>query len=66
MTRTSGARSAVSEALRSSRLVKVEVARPETAAFSFTLRLANGGSIESSWRFDEEALARLIRVAERG
>ena len=46
------------------RLVKVEVARPETTA-SFTLRLANGRSIESSWRFDEEELARLIRIAER-
>ena len=35
------------------------------AAQSFTLRLANGRSIESSWRFDEEELARLIRIAER-
>ena len=32
------------------RLVKVEVARAEAAAQSFTLRLANGRSIESSWR----------------
>jgi hypothetical protein len=47
------------------RLVKVEVARPEAAAQSFTLRLANGRSIESSWRFDEEELARLIGIAER-
>jgi hypothetical protein len=47
------------------RLVKVEVARPEAAAQSFTLRLANGRSIESSWRFDEEELARLIQIAER-
>ena len=47
------------------RLVKVEVARQETAAQSFTLRLANGRSIESSWRLDEEELARLIRIAER-
>ncbi|MBZ5601056.1 MAG: hypothetical protein LAO79_01995 [Acidobacteriia bacterium] len=46
------------------RLVKVEVARPEAAAQSFTLRLANGRSIESSWRFDEEELARLIRISE--
>ena len=45
------------------RLVKVEVARPETA--SFTLRLANGRSIESSFACAEEELARLIRVAER-
>jgi len=47
------------------RLVKVEVARPEAAPHSFTLRLANGRSIESSWRFAEEELARLIRIAER-
>jgi hypothetical protein len=47
-----------------SRLVKVEVARPETAAQSFTLRLANGRSIESSWRFDEDQLAQLIRIVE--
>jgi hypothetical protein len=47
------------------RLVKVEVARPEPAAQSFTLRLANGRSIESSWGFGEEELARLIGIAER-
>ena len=46
------------------RLVKVEVARPGGAPQSFTLRLANGRSIESSWAFGEEELARLIRVAE--
>ena len=46
------------------RLVKVEVAQPETAAQSLTLRLANGRSIECSRRLDEEQLARLIRVAE--
>jgi hypothetical protein len=46
------------------RLVKVEVARP-AAAESFTLRLANGRSIENLRRFDEEELARLIRIAER-
>ncbi len=51
--------------VRKPRLVKVEVARAETPAQSFTLRLANGRSIDSSWRFDEEELARLIRVAER-
>jgi hypothetical protein len=48
------------------RLVKVEVARSPAAAQSFTLRLANGRSIESSWRFDEEELARLIQIVERG
>ncbi len=42
-----------------------EVARPESAAQSFTLRLANGRSIESSWQFNEEELARLIQIAER-
>jgi hypothetical protein len=46
------------------RLVKVEVARPEEAQ-SLTLRLANGRSIENLRRFDEEELARLIRIAER-
>jgi transposase-like protein len=46
-------------------LVKVEVARPEEAAQSLTLRLANGRSIETLGRFDEEELARLIRIAER-
>jgi hypothetical protein len=48
------------------RLVKVEVTRPAPAATqSFTLRLTNGRSIESSWRFDEESLTRLIQIAER-
>lgn len=48
------------------RLVKVDVARPEAAAQqSFTLRLANGRSIESSWQFKEEELTRLIQIAER-
>jgi hypothetical protein len=47
------------------RLVKVEVGRVEAAGQSFTLRLGNGRVIESSFAFDEEELARLIRVAER-
>jgi hypothetical protein len=47
------------------RLVKVEVARPEVVEQSFTLRLTNGRSIESSWRLDEEELVRLIQIAER-
>jgi hypothetical protein len=51
--------------VRKPRLVKVEVARPEAAAQSFTLRLANGRSIESSWQFNEEELAQLIQIAER-
>jgi len=47
------------------RLVEVEVARAEAAARSFTLRLANGRSIESWWGCGEEELAQLIRIAER-
>jgi hypothetical protein len=45
------------------RLVKVEVAASESAG-QFTLSLANGRRIESSWRFVEAELARLIRIAE--
>jgi hypothetical protein len=45
------------------RLVEVEIAESE-AAPGFTLRLANGRRIESSWKFAEAELARLIRVAE--
>jgi hypothetical protein len=50
---------------RKPRLVKVEVAATEAAAQSFTLHLSNGRSIDTCWRFDEEQLARLIRIAER-
>ena len=46
------------------RLLKVEVERAETAAQSFTLRLANGRAIESSFPLAEQELARLIRIAE--
>ena len=49
---------------RQPRLVKVEVAVSETAGQGFTLNLANGRRIESSWRFAEAELARLIRIAE--
>jgi hypothetical protein len=45
------------------RLVKVEVAASEGAG-QFTLSLANGRRIESSWRFAEVELTRLIRIAE--
>jgi len=45
------------------RLVKVEVAASESAG-QFTLNLANGRRIESSWRFADAELARLIRIAE--
>jgi hypothetical protein len=44
-------------------MVKVEVASSETAG-RFTLSLANGRRIESSWQFAEAELARLIRIAE--
>ena len=50
---------------RKPRLLKVEVARTESAAQSFTLRLANGRAIESSFPLAEENLTRLIRIAER-
>jgi transposase-like protein len=48
---------------RPARLVEVEVAASEPTP-GFTLSLANGRRIESSWGFGEAELARLIRVAE--
>ena len=45
------------------RMVKVEVA-PPGASGNFTLSLANGRRIESSWRFTDAELTRLIRIAE--
>ena len=45
------------------KLVRVEVA-PHELAGQFTLSLRNGRKIESSWRFAEAELARLIRIAE--
>jgi hypothetical protein len=45
------------------RLVKVEVAA-SGAAGQFILSLANGRRIESSWRYTDIDLARLIRIAE--
>jgi transposase-like protein len=48
---------------RPPRLVEVEVAASEPSA-SFTLSLANGRRIESSWRFADAELVRLIRIAE--
>ena len=44
------------------RLVEVEVA-PGEGAGQFTLALANGRRIESSWGFADAQLARLIRIA---
>jgi hypothetical protein len=49
---------------RRPRLVRVEVASSEGAGPGFTLNLANGRRIESSWRFAEAELVRLIRIAE--
>ena len=45
------------------RLVKIEV-EPAQPLAGFALMLANGRRIESSWRFVEADLERLIRVAE--
>ena len=45
-------------------LLKVEVAPAEPAVQSFTLHLANGRAIESSFPLAEKELARLIRIAE--
>jgi len=42
----------------------VEVAIEAQAMDGFTLVLVNGRRIESSWRFAEAGLTRLIRVAE--
>ena len=49
--------------VRPPRMVKVEVTASE-ASGQFALSLANGRRIESSWRFAEAELARLIRIAE--
>jgi hypothetical protein len=45
------------------RMVAVKVTHVEPAG-QFTLSLANGRRIESSWRFGDVELARLIRIAE--
>jgi hypothetical protein len=46
------------------RLVRVRVAAIPGADRGFVLVLGNGRRIESSWRFGDTDLARLIRVAE--
>ena len=48
---------------RQPRLVEVEMTAREPAS-GFTLSLANGRRIESGWRFVDDELGRLIRVAE--
>jgi hypothetical protein len=48
---------------RRPRMVAVEVTHGEPS-LSFALSLANGRRIESSWRFADAELARLIRIAE--
>lgn len=47
---------------RKPRLVEVAIETQPSAGF--VLVLANGRRIESSWKFDEGGLLRLIRVAE--
>jgi len=44
-------------------LVRVAIESPQYGP-GFTLTLANGRRIESSWRFSEADLQRLIRTAE--
>ena len=48
---------------RKPKLVRVAIA-PQPAGAGFTLTLANGRRIESSWSFAEADLARLIRAVE--
>ncbi len=48
---------------RQPRLLEVEVSASQPAP-NFTLSLANGRRIESSWRFADAELVRLIRIAE--
>jgi hypothetical protein len=53
---------------REAQLVPVRIVSPKAAAAAeggFTLVLGNGRRIEGNWGFAEEALARLVRVAER-
>jgi transposase-like protein len=45
-------------------LLAVETESETGRGGEFTLRLANGRRIESSWRFAEADLLRLIRAAE--
>lgn len=44
--------------------VNVEMSAQHSETTGFSLVLANGRRIESNWEFDEQALRRLIRVAE--
>ena len=48
---------------RKPKLVRVAI-DPQQAGSGFTLTLANGRRIESSWSFAEADLARLIRAVE--
>jgi transposase-like protein len=48
---------------RKPKLARVEIA-PQQGGPGFTLTLANGLRIESSWRFAEADLRRLIRAVE--
>jgi transposase-like protein len=51
------------QAYSTPQLLEVEVTTSESAP-GFALHLANGRRIESSWRFSDAELARLIRVVE--
>jgi hypothetical protein len=48
---------------RKKNLVEVAI-EPQQSGLGFTLTLANGRRIESTWRFAEADLLRLIRAAE--
>jgi hypothetical protein len=48
----------------SQRLIRVKVKSAPEPDRGFVLVLGNGRRIESSWRFSEAELARLIRLAE--
>jgi len=48
---------------RGPKLLEVTIEPPQ-AGLGFALVLANGRRIESSWKFDEADLLRLIRAAE--
>lgn len=46
------------------KLVEVEIAEEPQPSAGFALVLANGRRVESSWKFAEADLLRLIRVVE--
>ncbi len=63
--RQRGARKAAGNRRAAAKLVRVKMERaPAEARNRFTVVLANGRRIESSWSFAEADLVRLIRAAE--